>query len=168
MDNRSPLLSDAIMFESKPIAVPYNYRISYKVAQLILILYLCCSSHGGCSLTKLHLISSALNSESAVQQLLDFSSKNLLDPLIVHFDPVINRALLYAISEEIVNQQKDGKFKLTLRGKEYASAIVKEECLMVREKKLLSRISTKITEKIINEIMSDWRYQNAKNQPNKS
>ena len=50
------LISDTIVFDAKPIAVPYNYRISYKISQLVLILSIC-SPRGGCSLIKLHMIS---------------------------------------------------------------------------------------------------------------
>jgi len=35
---RADLLKNGIIFDAKPDAVPYNYRISYKVAQLCLIL----------------------------------------------------------------------------------------------------------------------------------
>lgn len=36
----SPLQYDDIVFNAKPDAVPYNYRISYKVTQLCLIMAL--------------------------------------------------------------------------------------------------------------------------------
>ena len=40
---------------------------------------------------------------------------------------------------------------------------MQEEDLMIREKRFLSEISTKITEGTIKEIMSNWRYQNVTN-----
>jgi hypothetical protein len=43
MDNY--LLTDEIVFQSKPDAVPYNYRISYKIAQICIII---CKSSKGC------------------------------------------------------------------------------------------------------------------------
>lgn len=163
MDNRTYLLADTIIFDAKPIAVPYNYRISYKISQLILIIHLCCSSRSGCSLIKLHLISMALDSEASIEQLLNLADGNLTELPIVRFDPVVNRALLYAISEGIIMQQKDGKLKLSPIGKDYVLSIMQEEDLMTREKGLLSRISTKITEQLIKEVISNWRYQNVAN-----
>ena len=40
MDNSSLQYTD-IIFDAKPDAVPYNYRISYKVTQLCLIMRIC-------------------------------------------------------------------------------------------------------------------------------
>ena len=51
MDNY--LLTNEIIFDSKPDAVPYNYRISYKIAQICLIVAKSCSGRAGCSLVKL-------------------------------------------------------------------------------------------------------------------
>lgn len=58
MANQFPLQGD-IVFDAKPDAVPYNYRISYKVSQLCLIMYIC-GWGTSCSLIKLHMISFAL------------------------------------------------------------------------------------------------------------
>lgn len=156
------LLSDTIVFNSKPIAVPYNYRVSYKISQLALILSLCCS-RGGCSLVKLHMISMALSSEASMLQMERFADGNLTEIPVIRFDPAVNRALLFSISDGLVVQQKDGKLKLSQEGKNYVAAIMKESNLMIREKNFLSKISTKITESLIKDIMSNWRYQNVTN-----
>lgn len=156
------LLSDTIVFDSKPIAVPYNYRISYKISQIMLIISLCCS-RGGCSLVKLHMISMALSSKDSMEKLLDFANRGLTEIPVVRFDPTVNRALLFAISEKLIVQQKDGKLRLTVEGKNYISAIINDKTLMVREKNSLNQLSTKITEKVIGDIMTNWRYQNATN-----
>ena len=44
---------DNIVFDAKPDAVPFNYRISYKVTQLCLIMRIC-GRGNVCSLIKLH------------------------------------------------------------------------------------------------------------------
>lgn len=54
-----------IVFDAKPDAVPYNYRISYKVSQLCLIMRIC-GWGGTCSLIKLHMISFALISRDNI------------------------------------------------------------------------------------------------------
>lgn len=162
MCKKDYLLSNTIIFDSKPIAVPYNYRVSYKISQLALILSLCCS-RGGCSLVKLHMISVALNSEVSMLQMERIADGILSELPVIRFDPAVNRALLFAISEGIIVQQKNGKLKLSLQGKKYVATIMKEPNLMIHEKNFLSKISTKITEDLIKEIMSNWRYQDATN-----
>lgn len=162
MTNDVYLLSDTIVFDSKPIAVPYNYRISYKIAQIMLVISLSCS-RGGCSLVKIHMISMALSSKDSMEKLLDFANGRLIEIPVVRFDPAVNRALLFAFSEKLIVQQKDGKIRLTVEGKNYISAILKDKTLMVREKIFLKQLSTKITEKVISDIMTNWRYQNATN-----
>lgn len=61
MNDKNYIIADEIVFEAKPDAVPYNYRISYKIAQLCLIMEMC--SRGGCSLLKLHMISIGLSTK---------------------------------------------------------------------------------------------------------
>jgi len=160
--NNNYLLSDKIIFDSKPIAVPYNYRISYKIAQLSLILYICCG-RSGCSLIKLHMISVALGTDQEIQKLIKQTNDGLVEIPVVRFDPAVNRALLYAIMEGIIIQQKDGKLKLSPLGKTYVICIIKQEDLMQRERCFLSKISTGITESMIQKIMTDWRYKNVAN-----
>lgn len=160
MNNNNYLLSDTIVFDAKPIAVPYNYRVSYKIAQLLLIISLCCS-RGGCSLIKLHMISMSLNSDASMDQMEQFANGLLSEIPLIRFDPTVNRALMLAINEGVIMQQQDGKVKLSPKGRLYVSKIMDENDLMVREKKHLKSIASKITEKRINEIMANWRYQSA-------
>ncbi|MBQ3178657.1 MAG: hypothetical protein IJB52_12630 [Clostridia bacterium] len=162
MEEKNYILSDEIVFNSKPIAVPYNYRISYKISQLMLILSICCSK-GGCSLIKLHMISMAFNSNEVMEQLRNLSNGQLTEVPVIRFDPAVTRAALFAKSENLIVQQKDGKLRLSSIGKNYVTSIMQEEDLMIREKRFLSEISTKITEGTIKEIMSNWRYQNVTN-----
>lgn len=160
MNNDKYLLSETIVFDVKPIAVPYNYRVSYKIAQLLLILSLCCS-RGGCSLIKLHMISMSLNSDASMDQMEQFANGLLAEIPLVRFDPAVNRALMIAINEGLITQQQNGKVKLSLSGRQYVSKIMDEDDLMFREKKHLNAISSKITEKRISELMTNWRYQGA-------
>lgn len=51
---KTSLLRGDIIFNSKPDAVPYNYRISYKVSQLCLIMRIC-GWGDSCSLIKLQM-----------------------------------------------------------------------------------------------------------------
>lgn len=153
------ILSETIVFDQKPVAVPYNYRISYRVALLLMIIKYCCSSRSGCSLIKINMISNILAKRDT------FNEINVLrnSSRIVRFDPAVTRGLNFAIAEGLMEQQKDGKFRLTADGKKYVEEICKQDDLMRLEKEMLNKISTSITEEKIQEIMSDWSYGYVKN-----
>lgn len=164
---RDYLLADEILFDAKPTAVPYNYRISYKISQLLLILSMCCA-RGGCSLIKLNMISMAMCTPQEGTLLIEIVNGRITAPPVVRFDPAVNRAILYAITDSLICQQKDGKLKLTAKGKLLVNSIQSEPNLMYHEKNFLSRLSTKLTEEKIKMIMANWRYSHVTDQPCKS
>ena len=96
----TPLVYTDIVFNAKPDAVPYNYRISYKVTQLCLIMRIC-GRGDVCSLIKLHMISFALISQENMRKLVDFADGIGSAP-IVRFDPSVNRAL----TNELCHQRR--------------------------------------------------------------
>ncbi len=149
----------SIRVERKPIAVPYNYRIMYKITQLLLIVYYCCSRRKGCSLEKLHMISTALTSEKDYERLISFIDGRM-NIIIIRFDPTVNRAVTLALAENLLYRQSNGLFKLSVKGKEFVDEMDKNKTLMVREKELMNIISTNLTEERINGLMSDWRINN--------
>lgn len=153
------LLTNKIVFDSKPDAVPYNYRISYKMAQLCLIIAKSCSGKEGCSLVKLHIISNSLNTEKYMRELEDYVNERM-GFMLVRFDPAVNRALKYAIADCLVVQLKNGTFKLSKNGKEFIKKISKEDILLA-EKDFLNKLGTKLTKEKIEQLMSMWRYKNA-------
>lgn len=157
----SPLEYTDIVFDAKPDAVPYNYRISYKVTQLCLIMQIC-GRGDVCSLIKLHMISFALISQENMRKLLEFTDGTGTAP-IVRFDPSVNRALTYAIAYGLVEQQQNAKYKLTERGHRLAEQIKLAGDLMVIEISNLNTLAKKLTETKVNEIVDMWRMKNADN-----
>lgn len=149
----------SVKVERKPIAVPYNYRIMYKISQLLLIIYSCCSSRKGCSLEKLHMISTAITSKKDYERLTSFINgrQNII---IIRFDPAVNRAVTLALAEELLHRQVNGLFKLSKKGKKFVEELDKDKTLMVREKELMHQISTNLTEDKIIGLMADWRINN--------
>lgn len=139
----------------RPIAVPYNYRVMYKLAQIALIMSLCCGKKG-CSMQKLQMISMGLSSKQEMDQLVSFINGGLHYPLI-RFDPSVNRAILFALSEKIILRQANGLFRLTPKGKTFCDEINVDNQLLIIEKGYIKQISTKLTEDIIQSIMADWR-----------
>ena len=157
-----PLEYTDIVFDAKPDAVPYNYRISYKVTQLCLIMRIC-GRGDVCSLIKLHMISFALISQDNMRKLVDFVDGIGSTP-IVRFDPAVNRALTYAIGYGLIERQQNAKYKLTNRGKQLAEQIRAVGDLMVMEISDLNSLAKKLTESKIEEIVDRWRIKDAENQ----
>jgi hypothetical protein len=158
----SNLLTNAdIVFNAKPDAVPYNYRISYKVSQLCLIMRIC-GWRNICSLVKIHMISFALISKTNMEKLISFAGGDAYWP-IVRFDPVVNRALTFAIAYGFVEQQKTGKFKLTDSGERLAEQIIAVKDLLVSEVENLSVLAKKLTENKIDVLIDMWREHHVEN-----
>ncbi len=153
------LLTDEIEFDAKPDAVPYNYRISYKLSQICLIIAMCCSGRSGCSLVKLHILSSALNTRDNMDRLEKYINEQTAY-LIVRFDPAVNRAVNYALVDELILHLKNGTLRLTDKGKALVKEIREDNELMVIEKEFLSKVGKKLTAEKIDSLMSTWRYRN--------
>ena len=158
---KSSLKYTDIVFDAKPDAVPYNYRISYKVTQLCLIMRLC-GRGDVCSLVKLHMISYALISQNKMKELIEFTEGTGNTP-IVRFDPAVNRALTYAIAYGLIEQQQNAKYKLTDLGRQLAEQIKLAGDLMVIEINDLNTLAKKLTETKVNEIVNRWRINDAEN-----
>jgi len=156
----NPLLRGNIIFNAKPDAVPYNYRVSYKVSQLCLIMRIC-GWGDSCSLVKLQMISFALFSRNNMENLIRLTEEEVSSPSIVRFDPAVNKALTFSIAYGFVIQQKNGTYKLTEHGHIFAEKIIIVGDLMVTEIYDLRRLSKKLTENKIKEITDMWRAKNA-------
>lgn len=152
-----------IVFDAKPDAVPYNYRISYKVSQICLILDKSCWGKSGCSPVKLHMISFALASKEIMERLIEFTQNEFASPPIVRFDPAVNRAVSFAIADELIIQAANGKYVLTDKGKLLVSEIEKDSEVLVVEKQDLSSLSKKLTEEKIKRLSEVWRATYAEN-----
>jgi len=157
------ILSDTILFEAKPDAVPYNYRISYKIAQLCLVIAYCCK-RCGCSLLKLHMISIGMNTRQDRYELTEFANGRLSSNYtIVRFDPAVNRCIKYAIADGLIKQQLNGLFRLNKKGKKLVEKIKRIDDLMISEKSFLLDLSDKLDEDKIKSLMETWRYSSAEN-----
>lgn len=154
-----PLEYTDIIFNSKPDAVPYNCRISYKVSQLCLLMERC-GRAGVCSLVKIHMISYSLISKDNWAKMVDGFS-NLEHLPVIRFDPSVNKAILFAIAYGYIEQRNDAKYRLTEKGRQFANKIISDGNLMVNEINVLNTISKQLTEKKVSEIVDAWRKKNA-------
>ncbi|MBV7271633.1 hypothetical protein JMF89_04105 [Clostridiaceae bacterium UIB06] len=154
--NEEKLMRNGIIFDAKPDAVPYNYRISYKVSVICLIIAASCGRKG-CSLIKMHMISYALSNRNEQMKLKEFCESSFNECIIIRFDPVVNRALLYATADGLIVQQVNGLFKLTSKGKKLVDEIRKDKTILYNEVEFLNSLSTKLTEDKIESLMENWR-----------
>ena len=144
-----------VRLTSRPVAVPYNYRLMYKLAQLVLIMGLCCGNKG-CSMQKLQMISMSLESQHDFGRLLAFIKGSLQYP-VIRFDPSVNRAVLFALSEKVIFQQANGLFRLTPKGRGFLNELSEDHHILVVEKNYVKEVSTLLTESMIKNIMANWR-----------
>jgi hypothetical protein len=144
-----------IRLVNRPIAVPYNYRIMYKLAQMVLIFGNCCGNKG-CSMQKLQMISLGLSAKDEMDNLLAYVNGTNQYP-VIRFDPSVNRAILFGLAEQIVLRQANGLFRLTAKGKTFLDEITGDNQLLILEKDSLRQLTTRLTEDMIKNIMADWR-----------
>ncbi|MGX5623668.1 hypothetical protein [Bacillus cereus] len=155
MENIIPNEVESITFTNKPIPVPYNYRIVYKITQIALIVYIC-SGRKACSLIKIHMISTALNSKERFDNLLNYVIYNEQAIDLVRFDPSINRAVDFALAEGILLRQKNGLFKLPIKGKGYIEHIINDTSMFIFERNQLKQLGSNLTEDKIDRLISIW------------
>lgn len=162
MNNR--VIENDIIFDAKVDAVPFNYRISYKVSLVILIIGKCCGRKG-CSAIKLQMISSASATFKKKNELLESVQLSYLaESTLVRFDPAISRAINFALADELIYRQANELFRLTTIGKELLTSIYSDKELMVVEKNFFSDLSNQLTEEMIENFSGNWRInQNVEN-----
>ena len=154
MDNK--FIKNDIIFNSKADAVPFNYRISYKVSLICLIIGKCCGKKG-CSATKLQMINAAVSTSKSRKELLGFINDALITEVtLIRFDPAISRAINYALADNLIYHQANGLFRLVDKGKELVENIYKDIELMNVEKNFFRELSNRLTEDIIESIAQNW------------
>ncbi len=157
---KTPLLLGDIVFNAKPDAVPFNCRVSYKVTQLCLTLRLCGRSDT-CSLIKLQMLSHSLMSTTYMDSLIEFAEGRCSIP-VVRFDPTVNKALMLSIGYGFIVQLKNGSYKLTPNGHNFAERVLLAGDLMTSEISEMKRIGKRLTENHIQGIVDLWRMDNVK------
>lgn len=153
----SHYVNNDIIFNSKASAVPYNYRISYKIALICAIIGKCCGKKG-CSAIKLQMINVATTNAKAKQQLFEIIDNPFaFETKIIRFDPAISRAIDLALADEVIFRQSNGLYRLKDKGKLLLNKVYEDDSILVVEKNLLSELSNRLTEDIIDRIANNWR-----------
>lgn len=156
-DEYNYILADhSVRISDRPNPVPYNYRISFRMAELCLIIKKS-TSRGGVSLSKINILSDALSAQSSLERLKEFV-KNKEFNYRIKYDPIVTRVLQYLIYDGLISQQNNKKYKLTDKGKIFVKKINNENSLLEREKKILDEIGKELKEEQIGQLQLWWRY----------
>lgn len=116
---------------------------------------------GGCSSTKIHMISVALGDKEVQEDIENLvKGRFLMSSIPLRFDPSVNRALNYALSDELILRQANGSFRLTNKGKTLAKKIKEDDNLLIVEKTYLNSLKYRLTEEIIATVSKDWGIKN--------
>ena len=155
------LYAEKITFSKKPISIPPEYRPSYSIALIVLILKICCQGSKS-SLLKLHLINWALKSNENKDSLKKFVLSNYTENSKTWgIEPSLNRALNYSVHEEICSIE-NGKYLLLEKGEIFFSKIVENPEYLNQEIDFLNFLGKrKITDNRIDSIFKKWKTQNA-------
>lgn len=162
--NEQDFLIKKLSFTQRPIPVPADYRPMFKIAILVLTLKLCCRAATS-NLLKLHLFSWALSSDKNQNTLRRFIESNFESNFSVWgIEPALNRALQFAVAEDICQIIDGRKYKLTEKGLRFYEMINADRELFMPEKKFLNYVGkSKITDTRINEMSNQWKIIDAEN-----
>jgi hypothetical protein len=145
-----------IYFTKRPIPVSPDYRPMYKIALIVIILKLCCRGNNA-NLLKLHLFAWALKNDRNMQKLKDYINSNFqIDFAVWTIEPVLNRALQFAVGENICEYIK-GRYYLKEKGELFFVKIDQDTELLEKEKAFLAFVGkNKITDSRIESISRKW------------
>jgi len=138
---------DTLRFSKQRAPLSASNRPLYRIALLLLILYLDCSRETA-SLLKLQFFNWALKNprlQASLESRIQSRSALVLD--VVHFDPAVNLALRYALAEGLVVVTGNGKYRLTPAGRNMARLVKGDSSpLLTDEIAFLEGVGKRISE----------------------
>jgi hypothetical protein len=142
-----------ITFTIKEAPVLAEHRPLYKIAQLLLILFV--ASRGSkSSLARLQLFNWALKTPDRNRLLEGAAATGRLETTGWGFDPAVPIALRFAVSDGLIEDVSTG-YVCTHTGEQFVRAVIGAGLLPV-EREVLQQVGKKVTEGMINEVASRW------------
>lgn len=153
-----------LSFVKRPISIPPEYRPLYKISLIVLILKICCRGEKS-NLLKLHLFSWALTSDSNMNEVRGYLESDFqTDFTIWGIEPTLNRALQFAVSENICDLTNGRIYGLTEKGTKFYDQIMQDMELLIKEKDFLKYVGKmQLTDSRINAMTKKWTLFNAEN-----
>lgn len=144
-----------INFSNKAIYISHKYRTIFQVSRVVLIIGIA-SRVSGCSLLKLQFLSSALDDIELFDRIERYVviDGGLRDNLMGcwRYNKNVNNAVKYAIAEKLITTSSSGLFILTSNGIIMLENL-NEDMVMTEDKKQLCRISKKLSEKKLSDML---------------
>ena len=91
-------------------------------------------------------------SKKSMNSLITYIKNKDTSFIILRFDPTVNKTIDFMLADEFVLQQANGLFRLTEKGKSYTQTLIMNTTLLVEDKSFLNKLSTNLTEQVINNI----------------
>lgn len=140
------------VFQRRPVAIPGDLRVGWRIGLLVLLITGCCKS-GRTSLTRLHVLSWGVRTKEGREVLIAAVTKELPpDALLVRFEPFLNRAIDFALGEGLINRTDGGRIEISDKGRALAAELAAVETAYEPEKHFIAAVRFRVTEKLVEEI----------------
>lgn len=141
-------------FKIEPMSIPAELRPLHKIGLILLFLRLN-SRASTSSILKIQFLNWVLKTGHLKAKLIDETdgkeSTYMLN--VVHHDPAVNRAVQYAIAENLVSLEKTGKIKLTDSGLSVVDKMIADEDLFIEEKEYLKKLGKRVSEVQVKDVL---------------
>ena len=146
-------------FTSRPIPVPGDLRINWRLA--VILLMLGSSRSNKASLAKLHLLNDAVRSTQSLDRLKSILSESSgLLGWHMRVEPAFGRAIDFAVGEKLAEwtrtAQRSG-LQLTKQGISAAATIAKIDGVLTGEKEFFSGVAKQISEDFVTKVLRGER-----------
>ena len=147
-----PELNAEFVFRRRPLPIPGDLRIAWRIGLITLLMSGCCRS-GRTRLTRLHVLNWGIRTEYSRDALLAaVNNQRHPDSLLVRFEPFLNRAVDFALGEGLVERSNGAQLQLTEKGWALAAEIEADESVYIIEKQFIDTVRFRLTEKLVDQI----------------
>ena len=134
-------------FKTESMSIPAELRPLHKIGLILLFLKLNSTSSTS-SILKIQFLNWVLKSKYLKARLINETDgkESTYELSVVHHDPAVNRAVQYAIAENLISLEKMGKIKLTDSGLKVADKMIADEDIFLEEKGYLKKLGKRVSE----------------------
>ena len=150
--NANQIFEGPLQFTIRPIPVPGDLRLRWKLALVLLIVGY--SRRKRASIHKIHALNHFIRTSANRRRILAAVNGTLpSQSLVVRFEPALTRALDLARGEGLVEIDSTGKVQLTDAGQDVVNAINGDEEILSEEKAMLRAVAKWATEQEIKKVL---------------
>lgn len=153
------LNAERFSFVERPIPVPGDLRLSWRVPVVLLMLHH--SRQNKASLIKLHVINDAVRTRAGAENLLQSAKGQLPSPLwLPRIEPAFARAIDFANGDGFVswvNTTNGAGLLLTDKATSLVSKVSEMSEVLVEEKRLISELASRVTESFAKSLVAASR-----------